>query len=175
MVSHIQCQPNGYLKISRKVNKSPDPILKLNGITIKEVKTHKHLGLTFNQTFSWTDHIHNLVTKASKCVGLLRRICRDVPRSCLEVLYKSMIRPILEYGDVIFDGSPDTHVKRLEGVQRQAALTCTGAYRHTKHTNLLDELGWPPLLLRRQHHRLSLMFKIQNGLSPFYLTGSCPP
>jgi hypothetical protein len=86
-----------------------------------------------------------------------------------------MIRPILEYGDVIFEGSADLHVKRLEDVQRQAALACTGAYRHTKHTNLLDELGWPPLMLRRQHHRLSLMFKIQNGLSPMYLTGACPP
>ena len=164
-----------YLKISRKINKTPKPVLYLHGIIIKEVTNHKHLGLTFNQTLTWSDHIHNLVTKAAKCVGLLRRICREVPRSCLEVLYKSMIRPILEYGDVIFDGSADSHVKRLEDVQRQAALTCTGAYRHTRHTNLLDELGWPPLMLRRKHHRLSLMYKIQNGLSPSYLTGACPP
>ena len=99
-----------YLKITRKINKSPNPILKLHGVTIKEVKTHKHLGLTFNQTLTWTDHIHNLVTKASKCVWLLQRICREVPRGCLRVLYKSMIRPILEYGDVIFYGSPDSHV-----------------------------------------------------------------
>jgi hypothetical protein len=164
-----------YLKISRKINKAPNPILKLHGVTISEVTTHKHLGLTFNQTLTWSDHIHNLTTKAAQCVGLLRRICREVPRSCLEVLYKAMIRPILEYGDVIFDGSPELYTKRLENVQRQAALACTGAYKHTKHTNLLDELGWPPLLLRRQHHRMSLMFKIQNGISPVYLTGACPP
>jgi hypothetical protein len=36
-------------------------------------------------------------------------------------------------------------------------------------------LEWPTLMLRRQHHRLSIMFKIQNGLSPFYLTAACPP
>jgi hypothetical protein len=108
-------------------------------------------------------------------VGLLQRICREVPREYLETLYNSMIRPLLEYGDVIYDGSPDTYTKRLEGVQRQAALTCTGTYRHTKHQNILEELGWPPLSNRRKQHRLNTMFIIQNGLAPPYLTEMCPP
>jgi exonuclease III len=164
-----------YIKISRKVNVTPKPILYLNGEIIKEVSTHKHLGLTFNQTLTWSDHIKLLSSKAAQCVGLLRRICRDVPRECLEILYKYMIRPLLEYGDVIFDGTADIHLKKLEDVQRQAALACTGAYRHTKHDILLDELGWPPLALRRKNHRMSQMYKIQMGLAPTYLTNSCPP
>jgi hypothetical protein len=86
-----------------------------------------------------------------------------------------MIRPLLEYGDIIFDGSADKQLQKLENVQRRAALTCTDAYRHTKHENLLDELGWPPLALRRKNHRMSQMFKIQTGLAPTYLTNACPP
>jgi hypothetical protein len=86
-----------------------------------------------------------------------------------------MIRPLLEYGDVIFDGSADSHIKKLENVQRQAALACTGAYRHTNNDILLDELGWPPLALRRKNHRMSQMFKIQMGFAPPYLTNCCPP
>jgi hypothetical protein len=164
-----------YLKVSRKVNPGPKPILLLNGIVIKEVKNHKHLGLTFSDTLSWSEHINNLVLKASRCVGHLRRICREVPRECLEILYKSMIRPILEYGNIIFDGSHDTHLKRLENVQRQAAITCTGAYRHTKHENLLEELGWQPLSHRSRQHRLNIMFKIQRGTAPTYLKNVCPP
>jgi hypothetical protein len=116
-----------YLKVSRKQNQAPNPLLRLKGKIIKEVQTHKHLGLTFNSTLTWNDHIDKLVTKAAQCVGLLRRICREVPRECLEILYKSMIRPLLEYGDVIYDGTAETHTKRLESVQRQAAITCTGA------------------------------------------------
>ena len=164
-----------YLKITRKINPSPKPILKLKGVLIKEVFTHKHLGVTFNTTLTWGDHINKLVTKAAQCVGLLRRICRDVPRQCLEILYKAMIRPLLEYGAILYDGSPDSQVKRLEDVQRQAALACTGAFRHTKHTNLLEELGWPLLSIRRKHQRMNVMFKIQNGLVPPYLTSVCPP
>jgi hypothetical protein len=164
-----------YLQVSRKLNPAPKPILRLNGVVINEVQTHKHLGLTFNNTLTWTDHISQLVTKASRCIGLLRRIGRDVPRQCLELLYKSMIRPIMEYADVIFDGSSDTSLKRLEDTQRQAALACTGAYKHTRHDNLLEELGWSPLATRRRHHRMNLMFKIQHGITPPYLTELCPP
>ena len=164
-----------YLKVSRKVNAAPKPVLKLDGKDIKEVSSHKHLGLTFNDEHNWSNHIENLVTKAAKCVGLLKRICCEVPRECLETLYRSMILPILEYGDVIFDGSPDIYVDRLENVQRQAALTCTGAYRHTKHIKLLDELGWPPLSQRRKQHRMNTMYKLQKGILPPYLVGICPP
>jgi hypothetical protein len=80
----------------------------------------------------------------------------------------------MEYAGVIFDGSADTHLKRLEDTQRQAALACTGAYKHTSHVRLLEELGWPTLSTRRKHHRLNLMFKIQNNLAPKYLTDLCP-
>jgi hypothetical protein len=86
-----------------------------------------------------------------------------------------MIRPILEYGNIIYDGSPDTSLDRLENVQRQAALACTGAYRHTNHETLLDDLSWPPLSIRRKNHRLNVMYKIQNGLTPPYLSNACPP
>ena len=164
-----------FLQITRKVNPAPKPLLKLNGETIKEVVTHKHLGLTFNTTLTWSDHISQLVTKSSRCIGLLKRISRDVPRNCLEILYKSMIRPLLEYADIIFDGSSDTILKRLEDTQRQAALACTGAYRHTSHNKLLSELGWPPLSTRCKQHRLNVMFKLQNGLTPAYLESICPP
>jgi hypothetical protein len=86
-----------------------------------------------------------------------------------------MIRPILEYGDIIFDGCPDYCADRLEKVQRHAAIACNGAFRHTKHENLLEELGWPPLSHRRKHHRMNVMFKLQRGLAPPYLLGNCPP
>ena len=130
-----------FLQVSRKTNPSPKPILYLNGQIIKEAPTHKHLGLTFNANLTWSDHIGNLVSKASKCIGLLKRLSHDVPRQCLELLYKSMIRPLLEYTDVIFDGSADGDLKRLEDAQCQAALMCTGAYKHTSHIKLLEELG----------------------------------
>ena len=85
-----------------------------------------------------------------------------------------MIRPILEYADIIFDNCSNYLSNRLEAVQRRAAIICTGAYRHTEHQTLLTELGWDSLQIRRQHRKLIHYFKITKGLTPPYLQTYLP-
>jgi hypothetical protein len=41
------------------------PPLYFNNVPIKNVTTHKHLGLTFSNDGSWTIHINEIITKAS--------------------------------------------------------------------------------------------------------------
>lgn len=85
-----------------------------------------------------------------------------------------MIRSIFDYADVLFPYLPDSLSKRLESVQRHAALLCTKAYTRTPHILLLKELGWDELYVRRKYHCLILMYKIQNKLVPSYLYEICP-
>jgi hypothetical protein len=159
---------------NRKVT-APHPPLSLNGVGIKEINSHCHLGVDLEKSFSWLTHILRIAGKSAKCVGLMRRASRDLPRQCLENLYLTMVRPILEYGGLLFDGSPVKHLQHLDKVQREAALVCTGAYKHTKTTELMNELGWDSLESRRESQKLCLMYKIQSNLAPTYLIDSCPP
>ena len=85
-----------------------------------------------------------------------------------------MIRPILEYGDIIFDNCSIKDKNALEAVQRKAGLICTGAYKHTEHQHLLDELGWETLHDRRQKHKLIQYYKITQGFVPPYLNNLLP-
>jgi hypothetical protein len=163
------------LFISRRKEHTVRPALTLRGTQIVEVPSHCHLGLDFNNSLSWQTHINRLAVKGSKCVGLMRRACRDLPRECLEKLYLTMVRPIIEYGGALFNGSPDIHTKPLDKVQREAGLVCTGAYKHTRNTKLMEELGWDSLEVRRESQRSTLMYKIQNNLAPPYLAELCPP
>jgi hypothetical protein len=163
------------LFISKKNEQVRHPPLFLKGTRIKEVESHCHLGTDLENSFTWLTHIIRIAGKGAKCVGLMRRACRDLPRECLESLYLTMVRPILEYGGILFDGSPDYHLEKLDKVQREAALVCTGAYKHTKNTMLMDELGWDSLKLRRNSQKLCLMYKVQNNLAPAYLAEACPP
>jgi hypothetical protein len=48
--------------ISRKVEPQFHPPLYFNNIPIKNVTTHKHLGLTFSNDGSWTTHINEIIT-----------------------------------------------------------------------------------------------------------------
>jgi hypothetical protein len=163
------------LHITTKRENAVLPALNLNGTIVEQVKSHCHLGIDLENDFTWRTHINRISVKASKCVGLMRRVCRELPRTCLENLYLTMVRPIIEYGGVLFDGSPKNHTSPLDKIQREAGLVCTGAYKHTNNTTLMKELGWNSLETRRGMQKACLMYKIQNDLAPGYLKDAYPP
>ena len=73
-----------------------------------------------------------------------------LPRAVMEQLYITMVRPISEYGYVIYDAAPLSTFNFVQRVQRREALICTGAFRHTEIQAFLRELSWEPLCTRRQ-------------------------
>jgi hypothetical protein len=85
-----------------------------------------------------------------------------------------MIRPIIKYGDIVFDNITISQSEQLEKIQRRAALICTGAYRHTEHVTLLREVGWEPLSDRRRFHRLVAYYKMLNGPCPPHISNILP-
>ena len=49
------------------------------------------------------EHLKNIYSKVNKTIGLLRKLHNALPRLPLQTIYKSFIRPHLDYGDVIYD------------------------------------------------------------------------
>ena len=160
---------------SRKLTRLALPPLFMNNSKLRQVESHKHLGLTLSQSFTWDMHIINACNKANIRIGILKRLSRTLSRRSKETVYLSFIRPILEYGSVIYDGCTQKLNNLLEGVQRQAALACTGAYVKTSHSALLTELGWDTLVTRREYQKLCYLYKMTHGLVPNYLSNLVPP
>ena len=75
----------------------------------------------------WSYHINEILAKAEKRLSIMRRSKHILPRSCLDKLYKSMIRQLLDYCDVIYES------ERLGKLQRKVSLLCTGAFRITSN------------------------------------------
>ena len=91
-------------------------------------------------------------------------------------IYKTYIRPKMEYATIIFDGNLNQkQIDDYENKQRSAILCATKAYRHTSHEKLLHEVGIEPLSLRRKYFSLCHLFKITVGLAPSYLYNLLPP
>ena len=73
-----------------------------------------------------------------------------LPRSSLLTIYKSFVRPHLNYGDVNYDQSNNSRLSdKIESVQYNAALAITGAIRGTSKEKLYQELGLESLKDRR--------------------------
>ena len=165
---------------STKITPLPHPSLMFNNIPIKLVNGHKHLGIILDKQLSFTSHINSKLSIARRGLGIISRLRKYLPRITLELIFKTFIRPLLEYGDIIFHQPPrtkefsfDSHLKpliqKLESLQYNAALVITGAWHGTSTDRIYEELGWESLTNRRWYRRLSLFFVIANNQAPFYL------
>ena len=141
----------------------------MDGLNIQEVASHKHLGIYFSSNGSWHDHINYIVKKAYNRVNFLRRVRFVLDRYVLERMYFSYIRPILEYGDVVWHNYTQYLVNKLESVQIDAMRIVTGGTKLTSLEKLYQETGWEKLSARREKHRLIQLYKIINKESPNYL------
>ena len=160
------------LTISVKCNKMNHLPLFLAGTQLTEVQHHKHLGVILSHDLSWTKHICSIVNKAKQRVAIMKRLKYTLHKSTLAKLYKTLVRPILEYGCILFDGCSLSDQRLLESVQYEAARVCTGAFWNTKRESLLEELGWETLHTRRQYFKAIFLFKIKHKLVPSYVSFS---
>ena len=68
--------------------------------------------------------------KVNKTVSLSRKIQNKLPRVPLITIYKSFIRPHLDYIDILYDQTfNNSFHERLESIQYNAALAITGTIR----------------------------------------------
>ena len=87
---------------SLKRNKQDHPPLFLDTKVVKDVECHIHFGLTLQSNMSRINHIVKMYKKASKRSNMLKYVKYRDDRSTLTYLYKRLIRPLMEYGDVIW-------------------------------------------------------------------------
>ena len=87
-------------------------------------------------------------------------------------MYISFIRPLLEYGDVVWDNCSAYLQSELEAIQTEAARIVTGATKLCNIQGLMADLKWDTLASRRKKHRLVQM---NNGMTPDFLTSLIPP
>ncbi len=131
---------------------------------------YKHLGLIFTPNLSWSKHISAVIDKANQCLGVLEKNKYILSRKSLEIGCFSFIRPILEYGDLIYDSCSKSASDKLRNVQLEAARIVTGCKRHTSHSQLYSELGWIKLSDCRESNKLKKLYCISRFKTPQYLT-----
>ena len=79
--------------------------LLVNEDTIEQTDSFKYLGIKLNEKMEWSDHIDYIQSKVAKRLGLLKRVKHLLPVRSREIMYNTMIQPILDYGDIVW-GEP---------------------------------------------------------------------
>ena len=116
---------------------------------------------------------------ANKGVRIIRKLARVLPRESLITIYKSFVRPHIDYGAIIYDQpNNDSFGSMIERVQYNAAVAIIGAIKGTSLLKIYKELGLEYLKFRRWFRHLCFFDKLRSTQTPkylynFILSGNC--
>lgn len=147
------------MRISR--TKTVPPPYYLNSVQLESVASYKYLGIHITTNLTWNLHTEHVISNANRMLGYLRRNFYQAPSSLKLTLYKTLIRPKMEYACSIWDPSQDKLVNALELVQNNSVRFILSNYNRTASiTAMKSNLAFQPLSVRRQISRLTLFHKL---------------
>jgi hypothetical protein len=135
----------------------------MSGTKLTTVQDEKDLGVTFDSSLKFSKHIHNCASKANQILGLIKRSFEYIDQDMFLTLYKTLVRPHLEYASSVWNPSLKKNIRCLEKVQRRATklikeLNCLSYHER------LTSLGLTTLEYRRKRNDMVQVYKIINGL-----------
>ena len=125
---------------------------KIGGQELTTVQHHPYLGVELTGDLNWNNHISNIVGKANRTLGFVRRNLSNCPEEIKKHAYYALVRPHLEYASSVWYQHMQKQINDIEAVQRRAARFVKRYYDRTPGTvtTILDDLGWPTLQQRRK-------------------------
>ena len=125
----------------KKTHKPVHPPVLFSNVPAKRCSIQKHLGIHLDEKLNFNRYVKEKITKANKVIGVIKKLSNILPRDALLTIYKSFVRPHLDYGDIIYDQPKnESFYTKLESLQYNAALAITGAIRGTSKVKLYNEI-----------------------------------
>ena len=114
-------------KLSLNITMIPPPPVFMNGHKLDISSSITQLGLSISSNLTWKPHINSIAKHASQKVGFLSRARGYFSPSQLLTIYKSQIRPSLEYCSHVWGGTPKSSLHLLDKVQSKAIYVINNA------------------------------------------------
>ena len=147
-----------------------------NSTNVQVADSQKHLGLVLDSKLNFNEHIESKIIKCNKIIGLMKKLSQFLSKKSWLTIYKSFVRPNLNYADIIYDKPlNESFKKKIESAQYNVALIITGAIKGICRDKIYQELGLESLADRKWRRKLIFFHKIMLGLQPSYLQSHLTP
>ncbi|XP_070389990.1 uncharacterized protein [Dermacentor albipictus] len=148
----------------------------MNSICIENVSTLKYLGVHLTSNLTWNDHIDEIISKANKTLGFIRRNLYLANQSTKLLAYTALVRSKIEYASIIWNPNQTYLINKLESLQNKAARFITKTYSRTSSVTAIKEsLQLPSLETRRLLALLSHFHTLYHTPSSFTASHIKPP
>lgn len=120
---------------------------KIDENQLESLNSFVDLGVTMDPKLRFHTHINRITNKASSVLGFIKRWSKEFNDPYVtKLLFISLVRPILEYGSIVWCPRYNCYIDSIESVQKQFLLFC------------LKGLPWDPEIhLPPYTHRLQLI------------------
>lgn len=146
--------------LSDKLTLDLEPIIFTNKI--------KYLGVTFDRLLTFNAHVQDVVNKCNRRFNIIKCLAGTTwgtGKHSLLIVYRGLIRSILEYSCFIYANVSRSTFHKLELIQNKCLRLICGAYRSTPIPALHVELGELPLPLRFKFLNITYAIKCINAQS----------
>ena len=117
-------------------------------IPLHPTVSEKDLGVRVDHSLGFSDHVRDKVAKARSVLGVIARCFRHLDSSSFLLLYKSLVRPHLEYCSPVWGSVGFGMSDLIESVQRRATRLVP-ALRGLPYSERLRRIGLVTLAYRR--------------------------
>ena len=140
----------------------------IDGITIEKKENTKFWGITIDQCLSFNTHIDNVVTSASRGIGILYRLKPYVSLKTLFTVYNAIILPYISYCNLIW-ASQKSKINPIFLLQKKAVRLCTDA-AYLAHTEpLFRKLHTLPIFELHSYQIAIFMYRFHSSELPVTL------
>ena len=130
-----------------------------NPTKVTQVTTEKDLGVIFDEKLIFRDHISKKAALANSNLGLIFRSFTYIDNAMFLNLYKSLVRPHLEYATSVWSPMYKKDSITLENIQKRATRLVNSLSGRT-YEDRLKILALPTLEYRRLRADVIQVYKI---------------
>ena len=146
--------------------KDVDLDLKLDGLILDRVHFYNYLGLTIDDQLNCNKHIQELNKIVSHKLSMFAKRRFYIDEKEAIALFKTMILPLIEYCDIIYEGTSVKNINTIYKLFKQGLGACI----RNRNSIVTDDLELKKnckicnLKIGRQVHLRNFMYKQQNHI-----------
>ena len=131
---------------------------------IEEKDAVKDLGVTLSSDATFKQHINNVIESAKNMCSWILRTFTTRQKDVMITLYKSLVRPILEYASALWSPINKGDIQKLEQIQQSFIRKIKGISKD--YHIALKQLNLYSLERRRERYIIIQVWKMLEGLAP---------
>ena len=152
-----------------------EPNFETSKIKLSTVHHYEYLGFLLDDKLLMNDYLESMWKKANSKLGILSKIRRFISEKTAVLIYKTMIRPHLDYIDFVVDSGSADRIRNLDTLQKKAVRRieyCTDPEIRQGSEVLMEKYKIEDLKLRRKRNMVKIMHA-QSSKTEYIETLSC--